>query len=269
MNKYSLTSTNSLYRNSSGGQLLKWKIGNRCIKTSSIDKNSLQTQFMYESYAEVLASKIESILGFNHVTYRLCEVEIDGCIKTIACESVDFKKPGQLDISFGKLMLAGKIPKLYYNDTSSYNTLIVSMRQFGVDIKTYINSIIFLDSLILNDDRHYGNFGVIINNHKKSVHSQPIFDNGNSLFCHKHIGDIPYSDDLIQYLKCKPFSISFNDQLKLINNADVNKQGLITLKARLKQMIAALEKGGLPRERGEFIFTLLNSRIDYIIHMLK
>lgn len=268
MNKYSLTSTNSLYRNSSGGQLLKWKIGNRYIKTSSIDKNSLQTEFMYESYAEVLVSKIEKLLGFNHVTYRLCEVEIDSCVKTIACESVGFKGPGQLDISFGKLMLEGKIPRLYYNDRVSYNTLITSIRRFGINIEDYINSIIFLDSLILNEDRHYGNFGVIVNNHNRSVQTQPIFDNGNSLFCHKHIEGISYSDDLMQYLKCKPFDINFNSQLELISSIKVKRQSLIELKGKLKLMVEILELNGLPKERGRFIFNLLNSRIDYILSIM-
>ena len=48
--KYSLISTPHL-----GGMLLKWKVENKYIKTSTLDASSLQTKFMYESYGEVIA----------------------------------------------------------------------------------------------------------------------------------------------------------------------------------------------------------------------
>lgn len=40
MKSYSLSSVDALSVNSSGGQLLKWKIGDTYIKTSTLDKRS-------------------------------------------------------------------------------------------------------------------------------------------------------------------------------------------------------------------------------------
>lgn len=52
-------------------------------------------------------------------------------------------------------------------------------RKFGYD--TYADMIIF-DSIILNTDRHFGNFGYLINNNTgEYLRPAPLFDNGNSL----------------------------------------------------------------------------------------
>lgn len=41
------------------------------------------------------------------------------------------------------------------------------------------------DAIILNEDRHFGNFGVLVDNHtNKIVAMAPIFDNGLSLLCY-------------------------------------------------------------------------------------
>ena len=42
---------------------------------------------------------------------------------------------------------------------------------------------IVFDALICNTDRHYGNFGVLVDSHtNKIVAPAPLFDHGNSLF---------------------------------------------------------------------------------------
>ena len=265
MNKYSLRSDQCLYQNSSGGMLLKWKVENKYIKTSTLDASSLQTKFMYESYGEVIVSKILSILGIEHVTYRLCEVEIDRSMRTIACESVDFKPMGYRDISFGKLMLSGKIPKLDYNNLENYYTLIEVASKCGVDIREYLNNIILIDGITLNDDRHYGNFGLMINPTSKRVKAQPIFDTGNGLFCHKHIEGLQYSDDLMQYLRCKPFSLNFNAQLSLIGK-DIfkHKDRLLEIERRIPGILFSMVSKGLPAERANFIVDLISSRVHYL-----
>lgn len=266
MNKYSLHSDQCLYQNSSGGMLLKWKVGNRYVKTSTLDTSSLQTRFMYESYGEVIASKILSILGIDHVSYRLCEVEIDRSIRTIACESMDFKPKGYRDVSFGKLMLSGKIPKLDYNNLENYYTLIGVASKYGVDIREYLNNIILIDGITLNDDRHYGNFGLMINPTSKRVKAQPIFDTGNSLFCHKHIEELQYSDDLMQYLRCKPFNLNFNTQLSLIGGDIFKyKDRLLEVERRISGILFSMVSKGLPAERANFIVDLLSSRVKYLI----
>ena len=47
------------------------------------------------------------------------------------------------------------------------------------------------DALIYNEDRHFGNFGVLRDNHSgKIIAPAPVFDNGLSLFCYAGKGGL-------------------------------------------------------------------------------
>ena len=106
--------------NSSGGKLLKWKIGNKFIKTSTFDTSRLRTEFLYESYAEYITSRIGAKVGLDIVKYDLCEVIIDDRIRTIACECDSFLNTNESYLSIAKLMLNGQIPRYYIGDASAY-----------------------------------------------------------------------------------------------------------------------------------------------------
>lgn len=264
MNIYSIQSNNALSINSSSGQLMKWKIGDYYVKTSTLNTQSLKEEFMFESFGEVIASRIGKRLGLDIVTYRLCEVIIDDRIRTIACESREFKPEGYKEFSIGKLMQIGKIPVLNYGDIRGYVKLIESINSlFKINIRKYIDTILLFDSIILNDDRHFGNFGFMIKeNHAKTL---PLFDNGNSLFCHKFINELDYSENLVNYLRFKPFSINCNEQLSLIDRSILDKDKLIGIKAYIRNLLYEMIDYGLPKKRAKFIRDLLYSRIDYIV----
>ena len=79
----------------------------------------------------------------------------------------------------------------------------------------------FFDVIIGNIDRHFGNFGMIINNDtNKIVKTAPIFDNG-----HSFLNNIPLKDlmefqkkEIVEkyiYEKSTPFNIRLIDVLKL------------------------------------------------------
>lgn len=261
MRSYSLSSVDALSVNSSGGQLLKWKIGDIYIKTSTLDKQSLETKFMFESYAEVIASRIGQKLGLDAVKYKLCEVIIDDNIKTIACESKEFKPNGYRELTIAKLMLMGKISKIRIGDREGYAELIKSVdRLFRINIRKYIDTLILFDSLILNTDRHFGNFGLMIQS--EDIKTIPLFDNGNSLFCDKYINELTYNSGLIQYLRFRPFNINCNEQLKLIDRR--NKFKVDGLKEYTRGLLYEMVDNGLPKKRANFIKALLDDRIDFI-----
>lgn len=273
LKEYSVKSEQSLYANSSGGQLLKWKIGNEYIKTSTLDKQSLATSFMYGSYAEVIAYHIAKIMQYKCVKYELCKITIDNSIQTIGCVSKEFKRSGYREYSIGKLILLGKIPKMYYGDSRNYNVICDSVKWLGLDIKEHLDSIIILDSILLNDDRHYGNFGILAN-YDGQIEEIPIFDNGNSLFCHKHTEELEYSTELIRYLRCKPFDIDFNSQLRLVSSKRVKIASIKRLEYLYKEVnkMEFLEKfigHGLPEERIRFIRNLLLDRIRTVYNILE
>lgn len=54
----------------------------------------------------------------------------------------------------------------------------------GSDFSEQVRSMLVFDCVIYNEDRHFGNFGLLRNNHTgKLTAPAPIFDNGMSLFC--------------------------------------------------------------------------------------
>ena len=67
------------------------------------------------------------------------------------------------------------------------------------------------DALIYNEDRHFGNFGVLRDNQSGQIIAPaPVFDNGFSLFC--YAGEEDYGD-LDEYAKTRsnPYNISYEE----------------------------------------------------------
>lgn len=258
MNEYILSIDDCLDNDSTGGKLMKWKI-NRDGKAIYVKASSFVNEnFMYESYAEVIASNLAKWLGYPSVEYSLCILHI-GDMTCVGCESEDFCSDDEF-VSIGDLMGQGLLPVLPMRCTSSYNILIDVLSKFLPDYKLYLDRTLVLDYLIANDDRHYGNFGVLRN--KSQLKIPPIFDNGNSLFCHKHIEGVSYKPSLINLLHCKPFSPSFEVQRKLIDKG-VYKQ-IMNLDAMLDNLLYEKVYCGMPKERAKFIKDLILERYSNI-----
>ena len=78
----------------------------------------------------------------------------------------------------------------------------------------YLTSILELDCLTLNEDRHTNNLAVLRNEETKTFRLCPIFDNGLSLL--SDLNDYPLADDLytcIERVKAKPFDSDHVEQV--------------------------------------------------------
>lgn len=120
-----------------------------------------------EPYSEFYAYQIAKILGMNAVSYSLSKWKDRLCS---TCELFTSK-----DISFvpvGRIVRYGGMHavRAYY-------------RELGAEFEKALNEMIVFDALIFNTDRHYGNFGVLVDSKSnKIVAPAPLFDHGNSLF---------------------------------------------------------------------------------------
>lgn len=148
-----------------------------------------------EPFCEYYASQIAEVMGLNAVHYDL---ENWKGITASKCKLFT-----DIDTSFvpiGRIVKAGGIQKcLDYYD------------KMGKDFSEQIRSMLVFDALIYNEDRHFGNFGILRDNHTgKIVAPAPIFDNGLSLFCFAGREDIP---NLEEYAKTRtnPYYISFEE----------------------------------------------------------
>lgn len=66
------------------------------------------------------------------------------------------------------------------------------------DVESMISEMVILDYLMLNTDRHFGNFGILRNTNTLSVEGiMPLFDNGTSLNCDAPNEHLLSIDDLV------------------------------------------------------------------------
>ena len=188
----------SLYspNNTTDGMLKKaWIIedGIRYLLKGGYKSETLQP------FNEVLASEICRRLGFDHVEYSLA----------IYKDMVVSKCPCFIDVNT-ELIKACQI----MNDYDSY---IHKLESEGIeDARIKMENMFILDYLMLNEDRHLNNFGIIRNvNTLKWVDVAPIFDNGQSL-------NIQYYDEYKFFYEIKPFR-EIIQVVQDLNRIDIDK----------------------------------------------
>ncbi len=197
--------------NTSDGDLKKrWKIidGKRClIKGGSYP-------YRQQPYNEVIASLIAEKLGIAHVHYDMI---------TIADEPLSICE--DFVTTHTELVSAYRIMQIRErkNHESEYMHYVNICRELGVDVVPALDGMITLDYIIANEDRHFGNFGLLRDpDTLEWIGAAPVFDSGTSLWYNR-------SDDQITTANiiCKPFRKTHSEQAKLIS--DISKQDLSAL----------------------------------------
>lgn len=192
--------------NTSDGWLKKkWKIadGKRCL----VKGGSGATQ--QEPFNEVLATRMMERLGIPHAVYSLCYEK--GYPYSI-CE--DFITARTELVTALYLMQTKKRE----NHVSVYQHYINCCEEHGVpEIRRSLDQMMVLDYLILNEDRHQNNFGVIRDAVTlEYLGTAPVFDSGTSLWWSTpttRIGGM-------ERIHCKPFKKSHEEQIRLVSSYD-------------------------------------------------
>lgn len=164
----------------------------------------------YEGYSEYLVSKILEFSNVdNFVKYSRCIINgKNGCV------SDDFNHDNEVFLSFQKMFdmyyggeFEGKLSTMDSPEERIDFTKSFVFEQTGLDISDYLSSILSLDMLTLNPDRHMNNLGVIANIKSHTFRIAPIFDNGASL-CSDLNRFPPYMsiDELRENVIGRPFS---------------------------------------------------------------
>ncbi|MDR1158618.1 MAG: XRE family transcriptional regulator [Oscillospiraceae bacterium] len=142
-----------------------------------------------EPYSEYYAAQIADAMGLSPVKYGLSRWKgVLGC----TCELFT-------DINTAYIPMASVVRRQHHDkdtDSSRYYSICGEWfrafdRENGTCLFDYFASTLVFDSLILNEDRHLGNFGVLRDNHSgEIVGNAPIFDNGVSLFNYSSIQEL-------------------------------------------------------------------------------
>ncbi len=167
------------------------------IKGDDYPRADGRSQVTGEFYAAQIAQK----MGFNHIDYDL---------------EMFHHKSGKKELI--------TTCKLFTDENTGYVDAFTYFRYKGIDIdnvnpakfEVQINlanaygnqayeDLMLFDSIIANQDRHFGNFGMLIdNNTGKFVRPAPIFDNGFSLLCGAADQDMEDVDFFVNnYLECR------------------------------------------------------------------
>ena len=121
----------------------------------------------FEPYSEFYASEIAKAMGVNAIEYRLSKWKGTLCS---TCEL--FTDLNYSFVPIGNIITSGSMPAV--------REFYESMGQEFVDA---LNEMLVFDAIICNEDRHFNNFGVLVDNNSNTiVKPAPLFDHGNSLF---------------------------------------------------------------------------------------
>lgn len=200
-----------------------------------------------EPFCEYYASQIAEVMGLNAVHYDL---EKWKGITASKCKLFTDKDTSFVPI--GRIVKAGGIQKcLDYYD------------KMGKDFSEQIRSMLVFDALIYNEDRHFGNFGILRDNHTgKIVAPAPIFDNGSSLFCFAGREDIP---NLEEYAKTRtnPYYISFEEVCAAVMGTKQKEQ----LRRMIGFKFTRHPKLNLPEEHLIAVERVLESRVRDLLEI--
>lgn len=202
-----------------------------------------------EPYSEYYASQIAAVMGLNAVKY-----ELENWKGILASKCKLFTDIDTSFVPVGRIVKDGGIAACleYY-------------KSLGNEFYEQLKSMLVFDAVIYNEDRHFGNFGVLRNNHTGEIFAPaPIFDNGLSLFNFAMDEDFK---DIETYAKTRttPYGISF----ETICAEVIGKNQVSQLRKLIGFKFKRHESINISEERLCAIEKLLQKRVTQLISLYK
>lgn len=199
-----------------------------------------------ETYSEFYAAQVADRMGIQHVSYELTKW------KDMLCSTCELFT--DINISF--------VPIHKFVRSCSLLTIADFLKSLGSHFYDDFADMIVFDSLICNTDRHYGNFGLLVDNKtNKLIRFAPIFDNGQSLFNRATEKDLL---NLNEYAKTRfpaCYNVMFEDLVKeFISERQIKKLHKMQNFKFIKHL-----KYNLPSERLAIIEEFLKKRVEDLL----
>lgn len=138
-----------------------------------------------EPYSEFYAFQVADALGISAVNYKLSKWKGELCS---VCELFTSKEHSFMPV--GRIVTKG-----------GFEAVREFYKSMGEEYVKALNEMIVLDAIICNTDRHFGNFGFLVDNQtNKIVATAPLFDHGNSLFNFAGKSDLVSDEALSEYV---------------------------------------------------------------------
>lgn len=161
-----------------------------------------------EPFSEFYACQIAEAMGLDAVRY-----DLENWKGILASKCRLFTSPEVSFVSAGQLVKSGGIRGcLDYYDS------------LGPEFGEQIRSMLVFDAVIYNEDRHFGNFGLLRDSRTGKIFAPaPVFDNGLSLFNYGMMEDF---SDLENYAltRSTPYGVSFEEICRQVMGAKQRTQ---------------------------------------------
>lgn len=198
-----------------------------------------------EPYSEFYAYQVAKAMGLNCVEY-----DLENWKGILASKCRLFT---DIDTSFVPISRLIK-ERTLKNALDYYDEL-------GKEFYDELCSMLVFDAVIYNEDRHFGNFGILRDNHTgKIIKPAPIFDNGLSLFNFAMADDL---ENLSEYAKTRtpPYGVSFDEVCKAVMGSKQKSQ----LRKLLNFTFTRHPSINLPEERLTTIEVQISKRARELI----
>lgn len=137
-----------------------------------------------EPYSEFYAAQIATVLRINAIEYNI------SCWKGELCSTCDIFTSKEYSY-----LPVGRIVKI-----GGFEAVKECYKNLGKKFEKALNDMIVFDAIICNVDRHFGNFGFIVDNETNQIVAPaPLFDHGNSLFSMAGRDDLESEEELNAY----------------------------------------------------------------------
>jgi len=203
-----------------------------------------------EPYCEFYASQVAAAMDLDAVHY-----DIENWKGILASKCKLFTDINTAFIPIGRLVKSGGISAVvkYYDG-------------IGADFASAVRDMLVFDAVIYNEDRHFGNFGLLRDNHFcKIIAPAPIFDNGIALFNYAMNDDYANLD---AYAKTR-FPAYPNTTFEGLCQAFITARQTEKLRKLLNFSFVRHPKLNLPKEHLAAIEKHLRARASYLIGMSR
>lgn len=148
-----------------------------------------------EPYSEFYACQIAERMGLHAVHY-----DLENWKDILASKCKLFTDIDTAYIPIGRLIKTGGI-----------KACLEFYAAISKEAAEELKSMLVFDAVIYNEDRHFGNFGVLRDNHSgKIIGAAPIFDNGISLFNFAMPDDYAHLDEYAK-TRSNPYGVSYEN----------------------------------------------------------
>ena len=174
--------------------------------------NSANGVVGHECVNELIVDRLLTVMGIEHLSYELvnADIVIDGKKhSTYLCVSEDFRKRGESKIALESYYRMNALKGESHYDFCVRNGW-----------KDYIETMMLVDFLILNRDRHGANIEIIRNSEAHTVGIAPLFDHGLSLMYSCSTDAEADAFDILEDKKCPNYigSCSCRENLELVKS---------------------------------------------------